>query len=266
MNKRLLTGVIGIPIIYVILWYLPKEYLWLLILTAAGLGMHELYRMAEQKGVRPQKTLGIVLGLLLVINFFKPLFPDLKFEFLVTLFLVVVMLARLFSARPVDGALEDISVTLLGIFYVAMLFGFQSRIRMLNDGKQWLVFMYIVIWASDTAAYYIGTAFGRHRLYEKISPKKSVEGLAAAVAGAVLASLACRLWFMPTMPAMEAATLGAILSCVGVLGDLAESLIKRGVGVKDSGGLIPGHGGVLDRMDSMLFAAPVLFYYLAIRG
>lgn len=264
-NKRLITAVIGIPFLYIIVWQLPAGYFAILLCAAAGLGLYELFRMAALRNVRPVAIPGIILGVLMVLNFFQPLLPDLGFGFLVTTSLLIIMVARLFSKRPVESALEDIAVTIFGILYVAMLFGFQGAIRMGQDGKHWLVFMYLVIWASDTAAYYIGTAFGRHRLYEKVSPKKSVEGLGGGLAGAVSAALFCRAVFMPEMGVLEAASLGAILSCVGVAGDLAESLIKRGVGVKDSGSLIPGHGGILDRMDAMLFAAPVMFYYLAVR-
>lgn len=264
-NKRLITAIIGIPLIYIVVWHLPTGYFAILLAAAAGLGLYELFRMATLRNIRAVMVPGIILGVLMVLNFFQPLLPDLGFGFLVTASLLIIMIVRLFSKRPVESALEDIAVTMFGILYVSMLFGFQGAIRMGQDGKYWLVFMYLVVWTSDTAAYYIGTAFGRHRLYEKVSPKKSVEGLIAAIAGAVSAALLCRAVFMPKMGLWEAAALGVILSCVGVVGDLAESLIKRGVGVKDSGSLIPGHGGILDRMDAMLFAAPVMFYYLAVR-
>ena len=122
-----------------------------------------------------------------------------------------------------------------------------------------------MIWASDTGAYYAGTNLGKHKLYPKISPQKSVEGLIGAVLAAVAVAHLCRVWFLPVLTVKEATLLGFILVLAGTLGDFVESLLKRSAGVKDSGTIIPGHGGVLDRMDSMLFAAPVLFYYLGIR-
>jgi phosphatidate cytidylyltransferase len=150
---------------------------------------------------------------------------------------------------------------------VALLFAFQVAIHSGAGpaGKKWLVFLYLVIWASDTGAYYVGTAFGKHRLYEKISPKKSVEGLLGGVLASVLVAVLCKLWLVPSLGIIEAAVLGAVLALAGTAGDLSESLIKRSAGVKDSGTIIPGHGGILDRMDSMLFAAPVLFFYLRMR-
>ena len=221
--------------------------------------------MAQARGIRPLVITGILLGILYIINFAQPLLPDMGISFIILFSLFVIMIVRLFSPRPVEGSLEDISSTFLGIFYVALLLGYQVALVSGIDGKRWLFFMYIVIWASDTGAYYIGSALGKHKLYPKISPKKSIEGLVGGLLLAVGAALLYRAWFLSSMGTGEAVALGIILSGAGVLGDLAESLFKRGAGVKDSGSLIPGHGGVLDRLDSVLFAAPVLFYYLLMR-
>ena len=176
------------------------------------------------------------------------------------------MITRLFSSRPVDGAIEDVAITFLGVFYVAMLFAFQVAIRTGDNGRQWLVFLYFIIWASDIGAYSIGIPFGKHRLYEKVSPKKSIEGLLGALAASAAMALLCRVWFIPQIGIGEAIAIALLLAVVGTIGDLVESLFKRAAGVKDSGDFIPGHGGILDRMDSMLFAAPVLYYYLRMRG
>ena len=195
---------------------------------------------------------------------YHPLFPS-SGAFLFAACLIVIMVARLFSARPVEGAIEDVSATFMGIVYVALLFGFQVSIRTGTDGRQWLVFLYFIIWASDIGAYSIGIPFGKHRLYEKVSPKKSIEGFLGALVASSAMALLCRVWFMPTIGMVEAVAIAILLAVVGTIGDLAESLLKRAAGVKDSGGIIPGHGGILDRMDSMLFAAPVLYYYLKMR-
>lgn len=263
--KRILTGAALIPVLYLVVWHLPPAYFILLIMAAAAVGMHEFYRLAQHRGAKPLVVPGISIGVLLVFNFAQPLLPDLGIGFFLTASIFLVLIGRLFSPRPVEGAGADIAMTVLGIFYVALLFGYQAAIRMVDDGKLWIVFLYLVIWASDTAAYYIGSAFGKHRLYEKISPKKSLEGLAAGLIAAPGAAVLCRAWFLPEAGLLEAALLGLTLAAVGVVGDLVESLFKRSAGVKDSGALIPGHGGVLDRMDSVLFAAPVLFYYLMLR-
>ncbi len=265
-TTRVLSSLALAPILFVVVWLLPPAYFTGLVVFAAAMGQYELYGMARARGITPQTTAGIVLGSLIVINFFRPLYPYVGGPlFWTTLCVLAVMVTRLFSRRAVEGALEDIAVTVTGIFYVALLFGFQVAILAGAPGKRWLVFLYLVIWASDTGAYYVGTAFGRHRLYEKISPKKSIEGLAGGMLASMIIALLCKVWLVPSVGLVEAAVLGAFLAAFGTVGDLVESLIKRSAGVKDSGTLIPGHGGMLDRMDSMLFAAPVLFYYLRMR-
>jgi phosphatidate cytidylyltransferase len=263
---RIVTGLLFLPVFYLVAWKLPPSSFTALVMVAAGVGQYEFYRMAKARGGNPNVVLGIVAGALLVLEFQRPLLPGLGAMFTVTFCLFAIVLARLFSARPVAGALEDTAATFLGVFYVALLFSFQVSIRAGLHGRQWLVFLYFVIWASDIGAYSIGIPFGKHRLYEKVSPKKSIEGLIGALAAAAGMALLCRAWFMPPVGAGEAVAVGLVLAAVGTAGDLAESLFKRAAGVKDSGNIIPGHGGVLDRMDSMLLAAPVLFYYLRIRG
>ena len=266
--KRVLTSIVLIPVLYVIVWELPPVYFMGLVVVAAVIGQYEFYRMAGHRGIRPLAVLGVALGVLvsIAIDFYQPDFRGGRGgAFLVTFCVLLVTVVRLFSSRPVEGAIEDVSATLLGIFYVAMLFGFQMALRAGDHGRQWLMFMYLVIWASDTGAYYIGTSLGKHKLYPKISPKKSVEGLIGGMVAAAGAALLCRAWFLPAVGVLEAAVLGLVLAAAGTLGDLVESLFKRSVGVKDSGSLIPGHGGMLDRMDSMLFAAPMLYYYLGMR-
>jgi phosphatidate cytidylyltransferase len=263
---RVLSSIVLVPILFVVVWLMPSGYFAALAIIAAAIGQYELYAMAQARGIKPLTILGIALGALMVLNVYRPvLFHRGDLSFWITLCVLAVIVARLFSRRPMEGALEDIAVTAFGIFYVALLFAFQVAIHAGPAGKKWLVFLYLVIWASDTGAYYVGTAFGKHRLYEKISPKKSIEGLAGGTLASIVVALLCRVWLVPVLGWMEALVLGAVLALAGTVGDLAESLIKRSAGVKDSGTLIPGHGGILDRMDSMLFAAPVLFYYLRMR-
>ncbi len=265
LYKRVISGLLFLPIFYLISWELPPVYFTALVLVAMAVGLYEFYRMARARGSHPQTGLGIALGIIIVLEFYHPLFPGLGTFFVVSFSMLIIMIERLFSPRPVDGALEDVASTFLGVFYVAMLFAFQVAIRTGVNGKHWLVFLYFIIWASDIGAYSIGIPFGRHRLYEKVSPKKSIEGLVGALAASAGMAVLCRMWFMPPVGTGEAIALGLALAVVGTVGDLAESLLKRAAGVKDSGGIIPGHGGILDRMDSMLFAAPVLYFYLVMR-
>jgi len=265
LHERVISGLLFLPIFYLVAWKLPPIYFTALVMAASAVGQLEFYRMAQARGFHPRGALGIALGVLIVVGFYKPLFPGLDHFFVIAASLLVIMMSRLFSSRPVEGALDDVASTFLGVFYVALLFAFQVGIRTGADGKQWLVFLYFIIWASDIGAYAIGIPFGKHRLYEKVSPKKSIEGLAGALTASAGMALLCRIWFMPAMGIGEAVGIALALSSIGTIGDLVESLFKRAAGIKDSGTIIPGHGGILDRMDSMLFAAPVLYYYLRLR-
>ena len=265
LYKRVISGLLFLPIFYLVAWKLSPVYFTALLIAAVIAGLYEFYRMAEARGHHPEIVLGMVLGALVVLEFYRPLIPGLGKAYLFTVAMLAIMIVRLFSSRPVDSALEDVAYTFLGVFYVAVLFSYQVVIRLGENGKQWLVFLYFIIWASDIGAYSIGIPFGKHRLYEKVSPKKSIEGLVGALAASAGMALLCRIWFMPPITVAEAVGIALLLAVVGTIGDLVESLFKRAAGVKDSGVIIPGHGGILDRMDSMLFAAPVLYYYLIIR-
>jgi len=261
LYKRVISGLLFLPFFYLFTWVLPPVYLTVLVLIAGLIAQYEFYRMAAARGPHPRILLGMAAGAFLIVEAYTPLFPG---SFAV--FVLLLLSARLFSAAPVQGAIEDVSVTVLGVFYVAFLFSYLVAIRMLPDGKQWLVFLFFTIWASDIGAYSVGIPFGRHRLYEKISPKKSMEGLAGSLVAAAGMALLCRAWFVSAIGMVEAAGIGVLLALVGTAGDLAESLFKRDAGIKDSGSIIPGHGGMLDRMDSMMFAAPVLYYYVRLRS
>jgi len=266
LYKRVISSLLFLPIFYLVTWRLSPVYFTALVLIAVAVGQNEFYRMARARGINPNAVLGSVIGALVVLESYHPLLPGMGKTYLAA-GLLLIMIVRMISPRPVDGAFEDIAATFTGIFYVAVLFSFQIAILTGTDGRRWIVFLYFVIWASDIGAYSIGIPFGEHRLHEKISPKKSIEGLIGALAASAGMALLCRVWFMPPVGLgdVETIVLGLLLAVVGTLGDLTESLFKRAVGVKDSGGIIPGHGGILDRMDSIMFAAPVLYYYLRMR-
>ncbi len=265
LTKRVVSGLLFLPVFYLVAWRLSPAYFTAVVLIAVAIGQYEFYRMAQARGISPNFFLGSVMGSLVVLEFYHHVLAGEGDALFITACMLIVMVTRLFSSRPVDGAIEDISSTFLGVFYVALLFAFQVEIIKGSEGRQWIVFLYFIIWASDIGAYSIGIPFGKHRLYEKISPKKSIEGLIGALAASAGMALLCRVWFMPPMGLVETVAIGLVLATVGTLGDLTESLLKRAAGIKDSGGIIPGHGGILDRMDSMLFAAPVLYYYLKMR-
>jgi phosphatidate cytidylyltransferase len=136
--------------------------------------------------------------------------------------------------------------------------------RALPNGELLIFFLLLVTWAGDTGAYYAGMSLGRRKLAPVISPNKTVEGLIGGLMLAVLAAVGARLWFLPSFSLADCLATGLLLTGAGVLGDLAESALKRSAGVKDSGSLIPAHGGMLDRLDSLLFTAPAFYYYVTV--
>jgi len=154
---------------------------------------------------------------------------------------------------------------LLGVVYVGGMLGTASLVRALPDGRQFVYYLVFTTWAADTAAYYVGSRFGRRPLAPAVSPRKSVEGAVAALVAIVTVAVAGTPWVWPRLTWAGAAAAGALLGIAGIVGDLCESALKRSAAVKDSGAMIPGHGGILDRVDSLMFVCPV-FYALAWLG
>lgn len=167
----------------------------------------------------------------------------------------------LFRVRSIDTAARDTALALLAFLYIPFLLMHLVLLRQTPFGIQWLFVMMLIVMTNDSAAYYTGTAFGRHRLYPLVSPKKSIEGAAGGLVGSLGGALLAKFTFFPQLSFGDAVLTALIIGVVGQAGDLFESLLKRSFGVKDSGTIIPGHGGILDRLDSILFAAPITYYY-----
>ncbi len=153
-----------------------------------------------------------------------------------------------------------------GLVYIPLAFSFVVQVRRLDHGLAWLFLILAVTWMGDTGAYFAGRAAGRHKLFERVSPKKTWEGAAGGMLAAVLTVCAFKLWWLPSLTWGHAVALGIVLDTMGVLGDLVESMFKRSFGVKDSGWIMPGHGGLLDRVDSLLFTAPTAWIYATLFG
>ena len=149
-----------------------------------------------------------------------------------------------------------------GILFIGFLLAYVSLIRNMPLGRLWVLFLTITVWAGDISALVAGASFGKHKLYPKISPKKTFEGLGGAILGSILVALAFVVLFLPHVKKETCILLAAGIGFFGQLGDFTESMLKRSASVKDSGNLIPGHGGMLDRLDSFLFSAPFLYYCL----
>lgn len=240
----------------------------LLLAILAG-GMYETYRLAAHNGAKPQYGMGLAAGIaLLAVNFFAGtgLLQTTDLPRLLTLYFLVmlpaVFICELF--RRLERPETNVGATLLGIVYVALPLSLMCYIPAFGGTWQpWAMIAFVfIIWANDVFAYLIGMTLGRHPLCERLSPKKTWEGFFGGLAGAVGMGLAAAC-FLESDP-WHWAGLALVAAVAGVLGDLVESMFKRSSGVKDSGRAIPGHGGVLDRFDALLLAAPFVFVYMAL--
>lgn len=167
--------------------------------------------------------------------------------------------------RDLTSVVNQLGLLLLGFLYVPLLLAHLALLRGLPLGREWVFLVILVVMAGDTCAYFCGISLGRHRLYPAISPKKSIEGAIGGLLGSLAGALLAKAWFLEVLTVGDGILLGLLLGAVGQLGDLFESMLKRSFGVKDSGTIIPGHGGMLDRLDSLLFVFPLAFYYALLR-
>jgi phosphatidate cytidylyltransferase len=226
---------------------------------AGVLAVLELCALAERQGLHPVRGAAVIGAILLLASFMAggpPLLPALA------VCAVGASLAVLAARRPVAQALPALAVTLLGPIFVGLLLGYQVGLRGVPEhGPRLVLFLWWVIWSSDTAAYLAGTRFGRRPLAPAISPRKTVEGTLAGLAMAAAAGALGKAWLLEPLEWAHACALGLVLGLLGLAGDLCESLLKRGAQVKDSSALLPGHGGMLDRTDSLLLSAPALYHY-----
>ncbi len=222
-------------------------------------GIAEFYRMAlpERKLELP---LAAVAGTSLV---FIPLAGDDKLLLSgIGLLFIGFALLYLFRVRTIESAAREMAFALLAFLYIPFLLMHLVLLRQTDFGIQWLFVVMLIVMTNDSAAYYCGSAFGKHRLYQLVSPKKSIEGAVGGLIGSFGGTLLAKFTFFPQLTLTDAAVTALVVGVIGQAGDLFESLLKRSFGVKDSGTIIPGHGGVLDRLDSILFAAPITYYYV----
>ena len=257
---RALTAAVSVP---AFVWVVTRAPWWVfdaLILGLAGAASWELGRIFGRAGRPTHRWLGVVTGVAVTAAFRAPGGPV---PALAVAILVVLSVPIWKGATP---SAEPATIGLLGLTYVSWLLGHGLLLHQLPDGPALVLFLVGVTWIGESAAYLVGSALGRHRLAPVISPRKTVEGAVAQLLTSVVASLALAPWLLPEWPPAAALGAGALLGLVGQVGDLAESAIKRSVGAKDTGSLIPGHGGALDRLDSLLFNAPALFYFATWTG
>jgi phosphatidate cytidylyltransferase len=263
---RVLASIVFIPCFVVITQRGGYHFL-ALIDIVIFIGTWEFYAMMEAKGIRPYKGMGVVCGLAL--SWYMFFQGGLYANMFLTISLMAIMGMEL-TRRDSKMAVYHVSTTIFGVIYVGFL---TSHIVLLRElphvldlpyrmGSSFVFLAFVVTWSSDTGAYLVGTMMGRRALLPRISEKKTWEGAAGGVVFAVLGALVAKYTFADYISGGEAVILGVLGALVGMAGDLVESMFKRDVDVKDASETIPGHGGVLDRFDSLLFTAPLIYYIL----
>jgi len=264
--KRWLTGIIAIPILISLIGFGPRWGFYLLLYLVSLTGLIEFQKITAP---RLPGSVRFSTHLLMLLMFLAIYLKQILFlQFIVVLFALVPMTIFMFSygssAGPKNGNMGEAA---FGPLYVGIPLAMLMHIDRYypHQGNMWIFFLLAVIFASDTGAFYCGKLFGKHKLYEAISPGKTWEG----AVGGVLSSIIVAIWFLRIIRLREIDAMIMFvviaLSVAGQIGDLCESMLKRNHGVKDSGNILPGHGGILDRIDGLLFAIPVLYVYLNYR-
>jgi phosphatidate cytidylyltransferase len=257
IKQRVLSALVLLPLIFLVIWFDGPVFP-LFVAALAALGTLEFQGMMGLSRRHPLTLFGIIGVLLFILvapaegSYTAPLLTS----------VVVLSLIWLLFRSPVKDAANNWAWTLVGIIYIGWLLSHFITLRELEGGREWVFFVVLATFAADTTAFFIGKAWGRHSLAAKISSAKTWEGALGGFLGAIAASLILALLLGLAIPYWQMVVLGILIGIFAPLGDLAESMLKRSTGLKDSGTLIPGHGGLLDRLDSILFTVVVVYYYV----
>lgn len=268
---RLITAAVALPILIASIIFRPLHFVFVLLaVVATAAGLYEFWWLARKKGAKPDIVVGYAAAAAMLGAFY---FNWLELLLLIIIALIVATLvAEMLRGAPFDQMILSTSATVLGVLYVVLLGGHLVAVRtgfqnplLYPHAEQLstdlLSFFFLVLMGSDTGAYYTGRALGRHQLAPKISPGKTWEGAIGGMLASLLMATLAHFWFFPELKWQAALPLAAVMNVLGVIGDLTESALKRSAGAKDAANLLPGHGGFLDRLDSLLFNAPLLYYF-----
>ena len=260
LRKRTLTASILLCALFLVIQYAPLIVFFLLLQVYILAALVEFYNLADRKKLLPQRALGAACTLIIGASFY---FPRLGFErgFFICLFVACTyFVVRISTLERLASLTQSISVTFFGALYLSFTLNHLYRIR-LEDGIYSIYFLFAVVFLGDTGAYFIGKPFGRKKMTPIASPNKTWEGSAGGILFACLGALAARELLLPDIVLWKAVLCGVLVHAAAQISDPFESLFKRAAGIKDSSSVLPGHGGFLDRIDSLILASP-LFYYL----
>ncbi len=261
LGKRLLTALVAIPIILSIIIFFKDIGIFFIVLIVIAVALYEFLSFLYPEKLNIQIVVHVLLGLLFPVAFFFG-YPDLVVPTTAFVF-VAVMAFSLFRVSDPKRKAENLFIRIFGIFYISFLLSFLIALSRIDDGWKWTILAIVINFGTDAGGYIAGRLFGKHKLYEVVSPKKTVEGTVGALFFSVLLVFSfkyvLKLEILDHWDVLILSLGGGILA---VLGDMVESLVKRGFKVKDAGGILPGHGGFLDRIDSFVFSLPFIFYYV----
>lgn len=262
LTKRVIVAVFGIPLL-VTTTYMGGWYYFAIIVLVSTVSLWEFYTIQQHNEIFPQRITGLIIGLLILTGIQTSSWH--LTGILVLSALMIITASEMF--RPHKKASVNVGVTLLGIVYIPLFLGAFLYLRTFVDlifpttemaGFKFIMLIFVTIWICDTFAYAFGRMIGRHKLFEKVSPNKTIEGGVAGIIGSILVLTLIKLLAIFPLSWPQAIGIGILIGIVGQAGDLVESWFKRDAGVKDSSALLPGHGGMLDRFDSIIFVSPAM--------
>jgi len=258
--KRWITGIIALPILFLLVWIGGTTF-FLLVAAASMVTLWEYYRIVFQAGgARPQRLmsmLGMVLAPVIVWFVYNGQIEAACLVLAVDLILAAALSLPLFRNDPQAPLL--VAKQVLGLVYIPMFLALLLLVRLGPDGAAWIFWLLLIVFAGDTGAFYTGTYLGRHKLCPWVSPKKTIEGSLGGLAANVIVALLLKAFLLPNLATLPCILFALVIGAAGQAGDLFASEFKRSAGVKDSGTLLPGHGGFLDRLDALLFASPLAY-------
>lgn len=259
MGKRIVSGAILIAVIIVAVFL--RWFFNIAIIFFIGMGLYEFFTMLQKKGINIYKYVGVAIGVVIPASIILQFETTKGWELLFVVSVLIFLFIMQFRRRKHTGVTVGISTTIFGILYVSWCLSFLIKIRYMDNGIGLFIALMLITKLGDIGAYFFGSRFGKTPLIPHISPKKSVEGAMAGLASSVLGAFISKPFL--GFDYFYLALLGICMGVLGQLGDLSESLIKRDCEVKDSGSMLPGMGGVLDELDSLIFTAPVFYFYIS---
>jgi phosphatidate cytidylyltransferase len=266
LKQRIITVAIALPIIIFAIWF-GDPWFSLLIAAASVMGTLEFYRMVSNsdKG-HPLTYFGLLWAVALTLTPLSLHYLGINLLPIIMSIAIIISLAWILIRSSRETAFQNWAWTVAGVLYVGWMLNYWLNLNLLQDGRNWVYLALFTTFANDTGAYFIGRKWGRHKLAPAISPGKTREGaiggLLSSIAGAVAVFLLLNLFSTFSLPYWQIIVLACLVSLFAQLGDMVESLLKRSLEAKDAGKLLPGHGGALDRLDSLIFVAPMVYYYV----